>query len=246
MPNATPAPATFTAETPGHVVAINLSGTLTADGVHDFTRQINDTLQKHDRIGILADVTGWSDMTADAITADIKSELKLLPKLRRIPRIAVVSDKQWYNALVNWLRPLLFTTAIEIFDSSDADAHAKATAFASDISGASVVDEQRPSIASIHTDRDDLLAFEYRGHIRSEDLDVILAPMKDRMGRHDQIDLLVRLDHLSGFDPSIVLRGSMLSLKMAAIKKLRRYAIVGAGDWIGGAVKMFDPLVASR
>ncbi|MGB7326000.1 MAG: STAS/SEC14 domain-containing protein [Rubripirellula sp.] len=103
--------------------------------------------------------------------------------------------------------------------------------------------KENPSIVLIPTDRDNLLAFEYRGHVRSEDLDVALGPLKERMDRNDHIDLFVRMDHFSGFDPAIVFKSSLLSMKMAALKKLRRYAIVGAGDWIGGIVKMFDPLV---
>lgn len=103
--------------------------------------------------------------------------------------------------------------------------------------------DHEPSIILIPTDRDDLVAFEYHGHIRSEDLDVALVPLKERMDRNDQIDLLVRMDHFIGFDPSIMFKGGLLSLKMAALKKLRRYAIVGASDWMVDIVKMFDPLV---
>ncbi len=234
---------TLSTTIPPHVVTIKLSGTVTADAIGDFTRRIIESLQQHDRIGILVDVTDWSDMTADAITADVKGELKLLPKLRRIPRIAIVSNKQWYNALVKWVRPMMFTTDIEVFDPSSPEAHSKAIAFASDVSGKKTLTGQPPSIVSLPTDRDDLLAFEYRGHLRSEDLDVIMMPLKEKMAQHEKIDLLVRMDHFSGFDPSIIFKGSMLSLKMATLKKLRRYAIVGAGDWISGAVKMFDPLI---
>ncbi|PHQ34892.1 SpoIIAA family protein [Rhodopirellula bahusiensis] len=233
----------LTQTTVAHVVTIELSGMLTVEDVRDFTRRINAALKQHDRIGIVVDVTQWSDMTADAITADVKAEFAMLPKLRRIPRIAILSNKQWYNAVVGWFSPMLFTTDVKVFDPSRAAAKQEAIAFASDIDGTANAPKQEPSIVLIPTDRDDLVAFEYHGHIRSEDLDVALVPLKERMDRNDQIDLLVRMDHFSGFDPSIMFKGGLLSLKMAALKKLRRYAIVGASDWMSGMAKMFDPLV---
>lgn len=103
--------------------------------------------------------------------------------------------------------------------------------------------DREPSIVLIPTDRDDLLAFEYRGHVCSDDLNVALVPLKECIDRNDQIDLLVRMDHFSGFDPSIMFKGGLLSLKMAALKKIRRYAIVGPSQWMVGMVKMFDPLI---
>lgn len=234
---------TLTKTTPAHVVTIELSGTLTVDDVRDFTQSINAALQQHDRIGVVVDVTNWSDMTADAITADVKAEFALLPKLRRIPRIAILSNKQWYNAVVGWFSPMLFTTDVKVFDPSQPAASQDAVAYASEIVGTANAVKEDPSIVLIPTDRDDLVALEYHGHIRSEDLDVALVPLRERMDRNDQIDLLVRMDHFSGFDPSIMFKGGLLSLKMAALKKLRRYAIVGASDWIAGIAKTFDPLV---
>lgn len=226
-----------------NVVQIKLIGLLTVDDVKTFKHQIDTALEQHDRIGIVVDVTDWSDMSGDALWADAKAELSLLPKMRRIPRIAVLSDKQWYNAVMRWFGPLLITTEIRVFDPAAEGVKAEAIEFAAQDQQPTAEPAREPSIVQLPTDREDLLAFEYRGHLRREDVEIALVPLRKQLDREGKFDLLVRLDHFSGFDPSIILKGSVLSMKMAAIKKLRRYAIVGGGDWMASLVKTFDPLI---
>lgn len=226
------------------VVKIEISGTMTIEDVRKFMPEIDSALDHYGQIGIVVDLTRWSDITEDAIAADAKAELSLLPKLHRIPRIAVLSNKQWHSAVLAWVQLMLASTEIKVYDSNQPNAQRDAIEFASAVSSHTSESKPEPTIVLIPTQRDDLFAFEYRGHVRSEDLDIALEPLKALLKRDGQFDLFVRMDHFSGFDPSIILKGSVLSLKMASLKKLRRYAIVGADDWIAGVVKMFDPLVS--
>ena len=54
------------------------------------------------------------------------------------------------------------------------------------------------------------------------------------MDKHEHIRLLGRINHF-GFNPSIFFQSGLMSMKLAAMKKVERYAIVGAPGWIAKA-----------
>lgn len=227
-----------------NVMILRLSGILTIDDIAAMKKAVFDRLADGEPIGLVVDVCDWDDMTAEAIAADAKFEWEMLGKLRQIPRVAFIANKQWYNALIGLLKSLLPLVEVKTFSPDLPNAMQQATEFASAAASQSIAEVARPSIERIPTDRDDLLAFEYRGYLKSEDLKVVLEPVKAAMDRHQKIDLFVRLDHFTGFDPSIIFHRLLLSVKMAAMTTIRRYAIVGANSWMKRVVQIFDPLVS--
>lgn len=66
---------------PDHVIAMRLSGKLTGDDVSQYKNLFDQKLKKHEQVGVCADLTGFSDMTLDAIVKDAKAELELATHL---------------------------------------------------------------------------------------------------------------------------------------------------------------------
>lgn len=117
---------------PDHVVAIRVAGTLTGDDYDQVTGVIDAKLAAHERIGVLVDLTDFQDITAEAALKDLRYDLKMLFKLKRFPREAVVTDARWLQTLARVAGPLIPFVDIRAFGSAD---RAEALAWVSDLDG---------------------------------------------------------------------------------------------------------------
>lgn len=88
------------------------------------------------------------------------------------------------------------------------------------------------SIRMVKTTKDEVIAFEIDGAITSEAIAPVIDDFQARLAAHDKVRLLANIKHLNGFDPSILMQSGFLSMKLGALKKLERYAIVGAPGWL--------------
>ena len=107
---------------PDHVAAYHLSGTL---GEADYDRVIEDIeakLARHDRIGILADLTGFHDITFRALAKDTRYSFSKMLELKRFPREAIVTDKHWIETLARFASPLVPFVEIRAFPPAERDA----------------------------------------------------------------------------------------------------------------------------
>ncbi|MBV7380425.1 STAS/SEC14 domain-containing protein [Maritimibacter dapengensis] len=106
----------------GNTMILTLHGTVERDDIaplkDTFASAFNDTPE----MSIIVDMTAWTDITDDAIGEDLGLELKLLGKLGRIDRIALVSNKEWVGAMVDFVGPWLPGTKVCRFGADDMDA----------------------------------------------------------------------------------------------------------------------------
>jgi hypothetical protein len=115
---------------PDHVFAVKLVGTLTPEDVDKSVREIEAKLQKHERLGVFADLTEFHDVTAEALIKDFKYSFGKFGEWKRFPREAIVTDKKWIRALYTLLDPLLPQIEIRGFEPAERD---QALAWASEI-----------------------------------------------------------------------------------------------------------------
>lgn len=101
--------------TPGPVMTVTLTGTVTRDDIKTCEKAFEDLLASHERIGMVVDMSGMEDIAADAIAEDLRYELSILDQWHRVPRLAVVSGKQWVAAAVRVLAPLIKAVEIRVF-----------------------------------------------------------------------------------------------------------------------------------
>lgn len=107
---------------PDHVAAFRIAGTLTSDDYDHVVAGVRDKLARHERIGVLVDLTDFDDVTAEAVWKDVRFSLSLLGELRRFPREAVVSDKKWVHTLARIAGPLVPHVELRAFTSDQRDA----------------------------------------------------------------------------------------------------------------------------
>lgn len=100
---------------PDHVAAYRLSGTLTVDDYDSLIADIEARLARHEKIGVLADLTGFHDITLRAGARDLRYGFSKLFELRRFPREAVISDKGWIETLVAIANPIVPFVEIRCF-----------------------------------------------------------------------------------------------------------------------------------
>ncbi|CAH1670582.1 SpoIIAA-like [Hyphomicrobiales bacterium] len=117
---------------PDHVGAYRLSETLTVNDLDRVMADIETKLTRHEKIGILADLTGFTDMTLAAAWKDARYSLGKLWELQRFPREAVVTDKGWLSAFVDLLNPAIPFVTVRTFKPEDFET---ALAWAGDIEG---------------------------------------------------------------------------------------------------------------
>lgn len=119
-------------DAPDHVAAFALSGTLTEDDLDRVIDQIESRLDRHDRIAVLADLTGLRDVTVRAGINDLRYGLGKLGELRRFAREALVTDSSRLACLARLSALFIPFIAIRTFTPDEREA---ALGWAGDIDG---------------------------------------------------------------------------------------------------------------
>lgn len=227
-------------ESPGNVLAFRITGTLTAEDVDAYKHLIDERIAADEVFGLVVDMSGFDDITADAMAEDLKYEASLAGKLHHFPKLALISDKQWINSLVKMAGRLVPGVEVKAFHPDDRTA---ALNFASNLSAG----YDRPAmIIEIPCGLPKTLAFEIRGKITKPGIEPHAGKLSAAFDEHDQIDLLVRLADFTGYDPEILADKSLLELKRRALKHVRRYALVGAKPWMRAMIKLVKPFVRTE
>lgn len=224
---------------PNHVLAFQFSGKMTQEDIVRYRNELEEKLKTRGPIGIYIDFTGLSDITATAMIEGTKADLELLSHLDRFGHCAFVSDKEWPRAVVQFLDPLLPALKMKVFAPEDRN---EAMAWAAELA-----DADRPAKPGIHfipTSKDDVLAFEINGWISAEEMPDVIKKFEDFLKAHSKVRLFNRMTNFGGFDPAIFLQSGLLSMKLAAIQKVERYAIVGAPGWMRRIVENLNPVFA--
>jgi SpoIIAA-like len=102
-------------ESPDRVAAFAVSGTLTGQDYDRIIAEVEAKLARHERIGIVLDLTQFHDLTAEAAWKDFRYDLSKLLELKRFPREAIVSDKRWMQIAAQIADPILPYVDVRVF-----------------------------------------------------------------------------------------------------------------------------------
>ncbi|MEC5289326.1 STAS/SEC14 domain-containing protein [Aurantimonas sp. C2-6-R+9] len=222
---------------PSHVLAFRLSGKVTGEDIKSYKDLLEAMLSTHDVVSLCVDVTGLSDMDADALLEGMKADLEFLSHIRQFRRGAVISDKEWPRAVIGFFSPLFPNFEMKSFAPERVD---EALKWAAELPALPQADT--PAVRFLPTSRDDVLAFEVDGVISEAEFPTVLAEINALFDRHDKVRLLGRIKHLGGFDPAILMQSGLIPMKLAAMRKVERYAIVGAPGWMSKMISTMNPL----
>jgi hypothetical protein len=118
---------------PDHVVAYRITGTIDGPDYDRMIETIEAKLKTHPKIGVYADMTGFTDITGAAMAKDFRYNLQKLGQWSRFPRLALVTDKAWLKGLVTMLDPLFPQFEAKIFEPGQ---QAEGVAWAADLARA--------------------------------------------------------------------------------------------------------------
>jgi len=97
------------------LLVVNVSGKLAAADHERFVPEFDRLVQKHGKLRLLFDMTGFHGWETAALWADIKFDAK---HFADIERLAMVGEKKWEHGMALFCEP--FTTAkIRFFDHAD-------------------------------------------------------------------------------------------------------------------------------
>lgn len=105
-----------------HVAAFKLSGTLIEDDLDIAIAEIEARLKRHDKVGIVADLTGFHDMGLRAGIKDLRYSFGKILEWKRFPREAVITDRQWVKTLAGFAGPFIPFVSLKVFAPEESDA----------------------------------------------------------------------------------------------------------------------------
>ena len=229
-------------DAPKNVLALQPSGPLTRDDVKAMRTKVEEVLDARERTGLVVDLTRLdiTNTTLGAVMEDARFEMEMLSKLARFPRIAIVSDAGWMARMAGVADRLTPPSALRVFGADEREA---ATAWAADLAAIDTKDEPSGAVKLLDTPRVDFLAYEIEGRITADAIAPLVAAFDKAVAGRERIDLLVRLKDFDGFDLGLLADADLRRLKMQGVLKVRRYAVVGAPDWMERLAAMVGHLM---
>jgi hypothetical protein len=91
---------------PDHVLAYRIEGALEAADYDRIIETVEAKLAHHPKIGLYADMTKFSSISAEAFLKDLRYSLSKIGQWNRFPRAALVTDEPWLRAWVAFLDPI--------------------------------------------------------------------------------------------------------------------------------------------
>ncbi|MEO5857811.1 MAG: STAS/SEC14 domain-containing protein [Pyrinomonadaceae bacterium] len=231
-------------ESPKHLIAMKISGTLTAEDVEKAYKVTNDALAANERVSFFAEIGESMGFTVEGILKDLWNGIGQLGRLGKYYRAAVVTDKGWIATMAR-VEGLVFSSIdVRVFDPKE---RAKAFAWASEAPEPLPKPEDAPaSVHFLQTTNPNVLAYEVNGRLREKDIKAAVAEMKPYLERDGKFNVLARMKDFGGFDLLAALDDDLVKTKYKAISKIDKYAIIGAKAWMRNFVELVSGLFSAK
>jgi len=224
------------------VLAFELIGKLNEQDMQSLQQALESKVAAKTTLNMLCDLSSLEDLSSQALVEGAKTDMEFLTHLNQFQRLAFISNKSWPEALISLIAPFMPGIEIRVFSSDERDSAIEWCNVISEPSSGPVKTERHDAITIITTNIDNALGIEVNGKVTPAGLPEALAKIQSVLDQHDSINLLTHIKDFGGFSPSIFMQHGLFSMKIAAIHKVKRYAIVGAPSWMGTAIKVMNPL----
>ena len=227
-------------DSPKHLVAMKLSGSVTADDVERAYKATDETLKSNERISFFAEIDDSMGLTIEGALKDLFKGFSQFGKLSKYYRAAVVTDKGWIGGLAR-VEGLVFSSIdVKVFGLEERN---KAFAWASEAPEPLPKPEvPEASVRFIQTTSDNVVAYEVDGRLREKDIKYAVEAVKPYLEREGKVNVLARLKNFNGFDLTAVFDDDLAKLKYKALSKVDKYAVVGAKPWMRNFLELLSPL----
>ena len=224
---------------PKYLVAFKLSGELTADDVDKSTKALTDALKDNERVSIFTEIDGSISLTLEGLWKDLVNSVSNFGIRRKIFRLAVVSSSEFYSFLLR-VEGLVFSSIeMRVFSPEQRD-----QAFAWAAKEPEPLPKPEPPRRAIHflqTTNPNVFAYEVDGRVTEKDIEETVKELKSFFERSEKTNILVRMKHFNGFDLSALLNDDLYRVKLQALSKVERYAVIGAPAWMRNFLELINP-----
>ena len=227
----------FLSSGPDHLVALRLSGHLEAGDLDRFADRLDQALGEREQVNLFMEITTLDGLTPKAVLKDVQVGLSQIKNLRRLHRVAVVTDQGWIRTGAEWENRLFSTSKLRAFEPAERE---EALQWASEVPPEAGPPER--GLEEIPTSSAGVVAFALTGPITGADIDHVAPKLSAAYENHGTVNLLMRLEGDYRFRLD-VLSGPLAQLKTEALGRIERYAVVGAPVWMQSAAGLVAPLL---
>jgi hypothetical protein len=220
------------------VIALRCSGRLDRAELEAMTDLIEQALEARETTHVYAELIDISGFDTDGIGDLMKRAGRMMGKLRRFGRIAVVADQAWVRWAARFESAVLPHVSYETFELKDA---AQARAW---VDGEARL-PHGPAVRIIETDRPEVLGFELDGKASRAELDaaaVYFNRTLEALEGLGPVRMLGRIRQIAGFELGGLFSSDYFAMKKGFLGRLDRYAVVGGPAWLKAMVGTMNPL----
>jgi hypothetical protein len=226
-------------ESPKYVVAMKISGKITAEDIEKAYATTRDALENNERVSFFGEITESLTFTAEGFVKDLTEGIKQLGNLSKYYRAAIVTDKGWLGALAR-VEGLVFSSIdVRVFAPAERD---KAFAWAAEAPAPlPKPEEPKASIHFLQTTNPNVFAYEVNGRVRTKDVKAVVDEFKPYLERDGKVNVLAKLSDFNGFDLFAMLEDDLVKLKFRSLSKVDKYAVIGPKPWMRNLLELFYP-----
>ena len=228
-------------KSPKHLVAMRLSGNVTAADVAKAYEATQDALKSNDRISFFVEIDKSVNLTIEGLVRDAIEGIGQIFKLSRYYRFAIVTSEGWIASVARAEGLLLCSIDTRVFDPKESD---KALAWASEKPKAP--EQPKPSIYLIQTTKKTVFAYEIDGPIRDSDVKTAVRGLNEAFEGHKKINVLARMKNWAGFEFGSIFSDELFRMKYSALSKVDKYAIVGPRPWMRNLYELINPFFSAK
>ncbi|MBK9165764.1 MAG: STAS/SEC14 domain-containing protein [Acidobacteria bacterium] len=230
-------------ESSKHLVAMKISGSITAEDIERAYKATEDALKENQRVSFFTEIEDSMSLTLEGLLKDLWEAVGQIGKISRYYRAAVVTDKGWIGAAAR-IEGLVFSNVdVRVFPPAE---RGKALDWASGPPPAVTEPEPpKPSIHILHTNSPNVIAWEVDGRIRDQDIKTAVEHMKPLFEKEGNINVLARMKNYGGFDLLAVLDDDLIKLKFKAASKIEKYAVVGGAPWMRNFLELMNAVIST-
>lgn len=211
---------------PDHVAAFRFEDTISADDYARVRSEIEARLARHARIGIYVDLMHCRGISPRALLRDVRFGFAMRYQIDRFARSSLVTDKAWLQRSVEAAAYFLPAIEVRVFSAAE---RTNALEWAARLP---VLGSLPPALSFIETTRADTFAFEWNGKLTRADIGRVVETLRPSFESRASIRLLARIEDMGGVAADALLQSGLFSLKLLAMRKLERYAVVGGPGWL--------------
>lgn len=223
-------------DTTADVLAVRIAGRLSRDEIMGIVDRIERAFAENEKTHIFAEVADFDGFDWMALGEYLPHALKMLGRREKFGRIAVVSDLVWVRWATRIESALIPGLSYETFTGAERE---QALAW---VEGRSPY-PHGVALTLIETDKPDVFGFELDGRVGAEEMHGLAARINKLLD--DQPGPVRILGKFTNFKMPAPggLDSDYMRMKLRALHKVERYAVVGGPLWLATWVSALAPLL---